>query len=126
METSGQDRINDFAKRIGETLRYVAFGIIATGFAILTMKIDFFNDKLPAVSQLIIWSVALSIIGMMCDYFHSLCGYINSKYKYENKIPETKRGILPIYYLGYSFFYLKQILIIAAAAILIFSVWKIL
>ena len=119
------DNLNEFSKKIGETLRYVAFGVIATDFAILTAKIDFFKDKITDIYQLIMWSLGLSIMGLLFDYFHALCGFINSKYKYEKQIEETKMGIVPIYHMGYLFFYLKQVLIISASILLIFSTWKI-
>ncbi len=119
------DNLNEFSKKIGETLRYVAFGVIATDFAILTAKIDFFKDKMTSVSQLVLWSLGLSILGLVCDYLHSLFGFINSKYKYEKQIEESEIGNAPIYHLGYLFFYLKQLLIIVAAILLIFSTWKI-
>lgn len=121
--------ISDFqesSKKIGETIKNISYGIIATDFGILTFKIDYFKDKLENIETLIIYSLITSIVAIIFDYFNAVCLFFNSKYKLENKVHENEKGLKIVYFLGYSFFYLKQIVILLAAFLLIYAVSRIL
>lgn len=116
--------LNNYQKssvKLSEINRYVVYGILGIAFAILTLRIEYFNDKISDLRTLLLITIILSILSLLFDYFNILFQYLNSRYKYVNNIDEDDMGKKWFYKLGFFCFYAKQILMVLAVIILIIS-----
>ncbi|GAB7086055.1 hypothetical protein [Marinifilum fragile] len=120
------NRFDEHSKRIGETVRYISYSVIAADFGILTAKIEYFKDYIDSIRFLIVFSLILSITGFLFDYFNALAGFLNEVYKSKKKLKPTRKGCIVLYHLGYLFFYLKQVFVLLAFIFLIVAIAKVL
>lgn len=138
------------SQSVSDKIRYVAYGIIATNFTIITTKTDSLINGDNDTRKLIILSLTIAIIGLIFDYTHSLLSYI--RYKRISDYPDKensdkensdndtinisdiidiikknnqpKEPIDWLYNLAQFSFYFKQFVIITSSVILIIAIYK--
>ncbi len=119
--------LNNYQKssiKLSEITRYVVYGLLGMAFAILTLQIGFFEDKIPELRVYLIIVIILSIFSLLFDYLNILFQYLNSRYKYVHSIDVDDMGKSWYYRLGFFCFYAKQILMFLAVILLIFVLDK--
>ncbi len=122
-EVKELDNYYRHSSKLSESLRNIAYAIIATDFALLTTKADFFKSDFSTVKIWLILSLLISIVGLFFDYLNSLFGFFNSGYKYEHEINSGDYGNHYYYVFGHLFFVLKQITIVIGALTLVICIW---
>jgi hypothetical protein len=118
-ETLKQD-LDSNSKRIGETVRYVCFGIIGVTFLIFTSKdlSTFFQTQNNKVALII--PSSLCIVSLLFDYFQAFIGFLDNSINLNKlKINQTINEKSYLRLLRYLFFYLKQVFVIIGSLLFI-------
>lgn len=121
---SNLSNYQESSRKISEITRYIVYGILGIAFAILTLRIDYFKDKISELRYFLLIAIILCVFSLLSDYLNILMQYMNSRYKYKSDISEEELGIKWIYCLGIICFYVKQLFMILASVLLIFSLGK--
>jgi hypothetical protein len=110
--------------KISDLVRYISFGILAVAYSIFTSESDFAKELLRSSALVVLAMAALSACSIVFDYLQYLFGFFNSQIALGQGGDDLSYPKGLFLYGRYLFFYLKQILTMASAFLLIYSIFS--